>query len=231
MLVNISGAETQNEIAGFEHVTDSYVAPIPSAAGNSTPRCPCRSDLVSDGLPGDSRNRLLHATVNVRHDYAIRIVERATKFLLQRFGARIAMRLKHREHALATNRSRRLERRADFRRMMPVIVHQQKTVAVGLDLEPPARVFELRQRLRDLFERNTELVTPARSLPAHCERYVDRAHLRQLHPVPVAAMIDPERGSKCVSRISIAAIIGPGGEIRRNFACPGSTRSRGIFVV
>ena len=67
------------------------------------------------------------------------------------------MRLKHGEHALATNRSRRLERGADFRRVMPVIVHQKKTGAVVLDFEPPARVLELRQRLRDFFKRNTEL--------------------------------------------------------------------------
>ena len=93
-------------------------------------------------------------SVNIGHYYAVRIVERATKFLPQRFGARITMRLKHREHALAADRSRRIERGADFRRVMPVIVHQKKTRTVVFDFEPAARLADDRVlELHDALER------------------------------------------------------------------------------
>ena len=115
------------------------------------------NDLVRDDLSGHSRDRRFIRSINICHDCAVRIVERATEFLPQRFGARITMRLKHGKYAFAADRSGRLERGADFRRVMPVIVHQKKTRTVVFDFEPAARVLELRQRLCDFFKSNTEL--------------------------------------------------------------------------
>src|SRR4030095_13698835 len=156
MLVNISGTETQNEIAGLEHVSDSPVDPFQTGFVADTAMS-VRNDFVSDQLSGHSWNRRFMRSINIRYHHVIRIIERATKFLPQCFCARITVRLKHCEHALAPDRSGRLERGADFRRVMSVIVHQKKSRAVVLDFEPAARVLKLCQRFRDFFKSDAEL--------------------------------------------------------------------------
>src|SRR4029453_14895634 len=106
MLVNISGTETQNEIAGLEHASYSPMHPFQTWLVTDT-AMPVRNDFISDYLSGHSRNRRFARSINVRHYHAVRIIERATKFLPQCFRARITVRLKHGKHALAPDRSRR----------------------------------------------------------------------------------------------------------------------------
>ena len=53
------------------------------------------------------------------------------------------MRLKHRQHAFAPGRFRGRERRANFGRMMRVIVDQQKAIALVFDFETAAGVLEI----------------------------------------------------------------------------------------
>ena len=70
------------------------------------------------------------------------IVERVSELFAQRLGPRVPVRLKHRQHALASGGFRGLQCRRDFGRVMGVIIHEQKTLALVFDLEPAARVLE-----------------------------------------------------------------------------------------
>src|SRR5437660_10903249 len=116
-----------------------------------------RHDFINDRLPSDAGKRRLARCVNVGDDYTIGIVEGAPKFAPQRFRARIAVRLKHREDAIASGRLRSREGRADLGGMMRVIVHQQKAVALVFDFEATARVLETAQRYDDFREWNSQL--------------------------------------------------------------------------
>src|SRR4029077_6037876 len=66
------------------------------------------------------------------------------------------MRLKHCQHPLATSRPRSFQCRANFRRVMRVIVNKQKAFTLIFDLEPASRVFEFAQGSCDLFKRNSK---------------------------------------------------------------------------
>src|ERR1700730_7569286 len=100
-------------------------------------------NLVSNELTGNSRNRRLARSVDIGHDYAVGLVERFTEFLLQRFRPRIPMRLKHGEHTIASDGFRCLERGFDLGRMMPVIVHEQKPIAVVFNFKAAAGMLKL----------------------------------------------------------------------------------------
>ena len=115
-----------------------------------------RDDLIDDRLPADAGNRRFARRINVGHDDTIGVIEGRAKFLPQRLGPRIAMRLKHRQDAFAPGRFRGRERGANFGRMMRVVVDQQKALALVLDLETPAGVLETAQRSGDLLERNSQ---------------------------------------------------------------------------
>src|SRR5579864_363509 len=65
--------------------------------------------------------------------------------------------LKHRQHPLAPNRSRGSQGCLDFRRMMAVIVDQQKPRTVIFNFEPAPRVLKLCQCLGDFIEAYAEL--------------------------------------------------------------------------
>ena len=67
------------------------------------------------------------------------------------------MRLKHRQNPLPADRLGRLQRRANFGRMMSIIIDKQKTIAFVFDFETAARVLKFAKRAGNLFERNTEL--------------------------------------------------------------------------
>ena len=74
-----------------------------------------RCDFVDDRLAADSRNRRFARRINIGDHHAVGIVEGAPEFFAQRLRARITMRLKHGQHALASDRSRGLQRGAGFR--------------------------------------------------------------------------------------------------------------------
>src|SRR5262245_23986464 len=66
------------------------------------------------------------------------------------------MRLKHRHETSPPNRFRSAKSGANFRRMMAIIVDEQKPVACVFDLEAASRVLKFPKRCRDLVERNRE---------------------------------------------------------------------------
>ena len=141
LFVNISSPKAQNEIAGRDHVSDVVVDPaqlrlITHAAMT------VRRDFIRDRLARDPRQRFFACWINIGNHDALGVIERAPELTLQRFRPRVAMRLEHRQDSLASRCSRCGERRGNFRRMMRVIVHEQKTLALVFDLEPPARVLE-----------------------------------------------------------------------------------------
>ena len=65
------------------------------------------------------------------------------------------MRLKHGQDAFAADPARCRDRGANFRRMMGVIIHQQKPIALIFNFESPPGVLKFSQRLSDFIERNT----------------------------------------------------------------------------
>src|SRR5438094_9262120 len=65
--------------------------------------------------------------------------------------------LKHRNETSPADRFRCAKCGTNFRRMMRIIVDEQKPVACVFDLEPAARVLEFPKRCRDLLERNGKL--------------------------------------------------------------------------
>ena len=139
LFVNIAGAETEHEIAVEKHVADVAVQPIePRLIGNRAMSVrEIASAIVWPLMPG---NAGLARRVNIGDDDMIGVVKGAAKFVPQRLGARITMRLKHRQDAFAAGRFRGRERGADLGRMMRVIVDEEKAIALIFDLEAAARV-------------------------------------------------------------------------------------------
>src|SRR5437762_7565111 len=78
----MSGTETQSEVTGLEHVSDSPADPFQTGFVADTAMS-VRNDFVSDQLSGHSRNWRFVRSINIRYHHPIRIIERATKFLPQ----------------------------------------------------------------------------------------------------------------------------------------------------
>src|SRR4051812_40595318 len=110
--------------------------------------------LLDDRLPADSWKRLLTRGINISHDHPVRVIKGRSKFTTQRFGSRIAMRLEHGQNAVASSGFGGGQSGANFSRMMCVIIHEEETIALVLDLETSPGVFESAQRSDDLFERH-----------------------------------------------------------------------------
>src|SRR4029077_6299793 len=105
-----------------------------------------------------------------------------------------------------------------------------KTRTVVFDFEPAARVLELRQRLRDLFKRNTQL----RRERDHSQRIVNvmlSGHIQDSFAEILSPVIDPEHRSDARQPDIYRAIIGLVRETVRNSAWQRSTYPGGIFVV
>ena len=154
--MNIASTETQHKIADIEGVADIAMHAL-------EPRLVTRTAMtafdhfINNCLPADPRNRRFACGVNIRHHHAISLIEGGAKLPAQRFGAGIAMRLKHGQHPFATHGSRSLQCSANFGGVMRVIVNKQKTIALILDLKPAPRVLEFTKRSRNFFERNSKL--------------------------------------------------------------------------
>src|SRR6266487_2396418 len=65
--------------------------------------------------------------------------------------------LKHRDETSPADRFRCAKCGTNFRRIISIVVDEQKPVARVFDLEPAARVLEFLKRCRDLVERNRQL--------------------------------------------------------------------------
>ena len=119
--------------------------------------CTVRGDLIRNRLPGHAGDRRLARGVNVRQYEHIRVLEFASKLIAQRLRALFSFRLEHREDALAPRAARGRERRADFARVMPVVIHDHEPLRTVLDLEPTARTTERFECLCDFWKWNTQL--------------------------------------------------------------------------
>ena len=154
--MNIAGPETEHEIAGINHVPEVAMNAVePRLIAH--PAMSVLRNLIGDRLAADAGDRRFTRSVDIRHDHVIGVIESAAKFLAQRFGARETMRLEHRQDAVSARRFGGGESGANFRRMMRVIVHQQKSIARILDLESAPRVLEFAQRSGNFLEGNPEL--------------------------------------------------------------------------
>ena len=144
LLVNVARAQAHNHVARIQHVAhiamDPFETWLITHAAMSMHR-----DFVGNRFSADSRNRRFAGRINVSHNHAIGIIESATKLVAQRFCPRIPVRLKHGQHAFATDRCRSFQCRADFGRVMSIVVNQQKTIALILDFKTAARVLKLAQ--------------------------------------------------------------------------------------
>src|SRR4051812_10669709 len=106
-------------------------------------RVAMRQNLIDHRLAADARDPRFACRINVGHQDTIRRIEGGTEFLAQSLSAREAMRLKHRQDAVAAGRASGRQRRADLGWMMRVIVDQKVAFAGVLDLKATTRVLEM----------------------------------------------------------------------------------------
>src|SRR5438046_6563635 len=110
---------------------------------------------MGNGLPANPGNGRLARGINVGDNNAIGLIESSAKFLSQRLGSGVAMRLKHCQHAIAPSRTRRGKGGPNVGWMMRIIIDQQKSVAERFDLETPARGAKIEHGVGNLVERKT----------------------------------------------------------------------------
>src|SRR4029077_7760824 len=144
----------KDEIARRQHVAD-LVMDVSETRLISHTAMTMRGNGIGNGLPADAGKGRLACGINVGDNNAIGLIEGRAKFLSQRLGSGVAMRLKHCQHAIAPSRTRGGEGGPNFCWMMRIIVDQQKTVTGIFDLETPARVPKFGQGFGNLLERNT----------------------------------------------------------------------------
>ena len=116
-------------------------APAPPPAPSPRPTTPRIHALAMDPLyqrlGRDAGNRLLAGRVDIQHLHRRRIVEGVHKFLHQIARSRVAVRLEDHMHPAVPAFLRRPQRRANLRRMVPVIVHHRHPAHAALHLEAP----------------------------------------------------------------------------------------------
>ena len=155
MFVNVSRAQAQNEIASREHVTDVSTHKLEPRLVTGA-AMPVRGNFIDDRLAADSGQRRFTRRIDIGHDHAVGVIKSTAEFLAQRLRARVAMRLKHGQHAVAPDRLRRCEGRANFGGMMRVIIDEQEPIAGIFDFETATRMSKIAQRTGNLFECNSE---------------------------------------------------------------------------
>ena len=102
--MNVSGAEAQYEIARIQHVTDIAMHPVQTRLITHAAMTVVQN-FIRNRLAADSGNWRFASGINIRHNHAIGVIERTSKFFPERFCAGIAMRLKHSQYTFATGRS------------------------------------------------------------------------------------------------------------------------------
>src|SRR5438477_1198416 len=140
------------------------------------------------------------------------------------------MRLKHRQHALASDRFCRFQGRFDFSRMMSVIIDQQKTRAVVFNFKAPPRVLEFRQRLGDFFKRNAKL-SRERDDAERVTNVVLTRNIQNGFAEFFFAAINRKRGREIAEVDISAAIISILRQPVANHAIIRSTYARGVWLV
>src|SRR5690242_3456168 len=97
--MNISRSETQHQIAGINNIpnvtmdrfSSRLIGHVAMAMGDH---------LINNGLSAHARDGSFARGINVGDDHPICVIEGGPELSPQSLGARVAMRLKHREHAL-----------------------------------------------------------------------------------------------------------------------------------
>ena len=103
--MNVAGAEAEDEIARCQHIADVAMHAHKTRLVSHTAMT-VRRYRIGDGLAADSRNGRLARRINIGDHHTVGIVEGAPKFAAQRFCARVAMGLEHRQDALPAGRAR-----------------------------------------------------------------------------------------------------------------------------
>ena len=149
LLVDIPRTQRDNQIARLQDAPDVVSDLLATWLEGAVLLPRLLRNRINDRLPAHARNRLLAGRINIRHYEHIRIFKRTAKVFFQRLRARVAVWLKHCHDALPPRLPCACKRRADFRRVMPVIVHAHEPLAAIRDLKPPLRPAKRLQRLRD----------------------------------------------------------------------------------
>ena len=91
-------------------------------------------------LPGNAGQGGFARSINVRHKNVISIIKGSAELMLECMCPRVTMRLEHGQNTPATRRFRRRERCPDLSRVVGIVIHQKKTIALIFDLKAPAGV-------------------------------------------------------------------------------------------
>ena len=153
--MNISGPEAENEISGGKHISNITVdAGQPRLITDTG--VAVLGNFIGNNLAGDSWNWRFASGVNIRNHNPIRIVESGAEFLAQCSRSGIPMRLKHGQDTFPAGPARSRDGGANLRRMMGVIINQQKAITLILNFESPPGVLKFSQRFSDFFKWNTQ---------------------------------------------------------------------------
>src|ERR1041385_4626253 len=97
--MNVTSAETEDQVAGAKHVADLAVDPIESSLIADAPMA-MGNDFIGNSCAGNSRDGRFTRWINIGYDHPIGIIKSPSKVLAQSLGAREAMRLEHSENAI-----------------------------------------------------------------------------------------------------------------------------------
>ena len=113
---------------------------------------PLNQPLSCDALDG-----LLACRINVQNINVIRSLKALRKIIHQELGARIAVGLENSNDPFGAPKTGRLQRGANLRRMMPVIIDDRYAFEFHLDLKPAVGATEVRQPLTNQFGTQSQL--------------------------------------------------------------------------
>src|SRR3989454_1151736 len=115
------------------------------------------ADGIREGLAGDPRNRRLAGRVDIGQHEHVGLVECAAKLIPEKFGARIAMRLEKNQQPVELATPCGVERRANLRGVVAIIVNQRDAVDGALDVEAAAHAGEFTKALTNQVGRNIQV--------------------------------------------------------------------------
>ena len=104
--MNISRPETEHKIAGVDHVSDVLMHPFQMWLVSDAAMAVSHY-FIHDGATTNAGDWSFTRRINICHHDVVSIIERAAEFLAERLRPRVAVRLKHRQHAFAASRSGR----------------------------------------------------------------------------------------------------------------------------
>src|SRR5438309_81712 len=138
--MDIAGAKAQNQIARSDHIPEvamnAFQARLIGHAAMAV-----RDHLIDNCLSANIGKWRFARRVNVSHNNAVGVIERASKLAPECPRPGVAMRLKHCENATTPRRLRGRKRRANLGGLMRIIIYEQKMIALVLDFKNTPGVF------------------------------------------------------------------------------------------